>query len=304
MTSKVDDSFDPAQPALIVTFGSTNRKHRALVRTATVLGKASGCDVGLVAPDVSHVHCLIVRSPEGFRLRDCASRTGTRLNGDMVTEAMLRDGDILQVGPFSFRLYLPPHLAPAPVSAGPAPEGTALESTQGALVHRQAELDRQAAILRERSREYDQRLHQLEQAERDLACDRETLDQEFAALHVRLQQVEQEVSRRQTEVESDLRTRWEELQTRLRREEEQRRAEQEQARPADGEWARRLEIRQRELDHFAEHLQRTRRQLHQQAESLRQTRQQLDLTLEERVWTRGPRAEGREKWPVEKLTVD
>ncbi len=205
MVMKPSDSFDPDQPALIVTYGSTGKRHRALNRPALVLGKARGCDIGLVAPDVSNLHCVIARTPDGFQVRDCASRTGTRLNGRAVTEALLHDGDVLQVGPFSFRVYLPPHLNPGRgAEAGKRTrrlERSRRSLARFALAYRrrlrehqaraddlvalQADLDQRLTVLRGQVQEYEQRFRQLEQAERDLAADRAALDQEAAELRAR-----------------------------------------------------------------------------------------------------------------------
>jgi hypothetical protein len=95
-------------PALVVTYGNTTRRHRPLEGDLVVLGRARSCDVALVSPEVAPVHCLIARTGSGWRLRDCTGRGGTRLNGEAVTaEVPLNDGDVLQVGTFSFEAHLP-----------------------------------------------------------------------------------------------------------------------------------------------------------------------------------------------------
>jgi hypothetical protein len=81
--------------------------------------------------------------------------------------------------------------------------------------------DRQAAALAEQARCIGQRQRELEQAERDLACDRETLNQEFVALQARILQTEQELGHRETEVEAAIRARWEQFQQHLRTAQEQ-----------------------------------------------------------------------------------
>ena len=101
-------SSTPTQPTLIVKNGNTQRKYRRLDKDVLVLGRAAGCDVGLDAPDVAPVHCVIVRTADGWRVRDCTGRGGTRLNGQSIQDAALTDDDVLQVGSFSFALHLPP----------------------------------------------------------------------------------------------------------------------------------------------------------------------------------------------------
>jgi pSer/pThr/pTyr-binding forkhead associated (FHA) protein len=116
MVTSSDQEFDSTQPALILLFGSAGKKHRLLDRDAIIIGRARGCDLGLDAPDVSSVHCVVSRGPSGFHLRDCQSRSGTKHNGNAVRETLLRDGDLLQIGPFSFRVHLPTSGADAAAS--------------------------------------------------------------------------------------------------------------------------------------------------------------------------------------------
>ncbi len=108
MTSKHDDATtDLTKPSLILVHGTTARCNRLLDQDALLIGRARGCDLGLDAPDISHAHCVISRQPDGFRIRDLGSRAGTRVNGNKIREERLTDGDLLQIGPFSFRVHLP-----------------------------------------------------------------------------------------------------------------------------------------------------------------------------------------------------
>ena len=97
-----------ARPAtttvLILTHGGAEQKTFLLNKNAITLGKARGCDIILDSDDV---HCVICRSSGFYEVRDCNSRTGVQVNGDAVTEAVLHDGDALQVGNFTFQVVLP-----------------------------------------------------------------------------------------------------------------------------------------------------------------------------------------------------
>jgi hypothetical protein len=295
----------------------------------TVLGKARGCDIGLVAPDVSNVHCVIIHLADQFHIRDCASRSGTRLNGQAVTEAVLADGDILQVGPFSFQVHLPPARPAPPPNDKEADRCRRLErsrkhlarlalaqrrrlrelrvdprSGNGAavLAARQADLDRQAAGLRDQLRDLEQRTRQLDQAARDLACDRETLDQEYAALQSRVQQAELELARRREEAEADIRARWEQLQQQGRQEEERGRADRAQAQARE-EACRALEARRQELDRFHQQLQQTERRLHEQEEHFKQSQQQLALEFDILRSDQQARREEKERWDLDQAAA-
>src|SRR5262245_32521682 len=94
-------------PVLAPLFGS-DKKPRHLDKEVASIGRARGCDITLDANEVSAVHCIFFRSMAGgFRIRDCGSRTGTRLNGANVKNSRVADGDVLQIGPFSFEIRLP-----------------------------------------------------------------------------------------------------------------------------------------------------------------------------------------------------
>ena len=52
---------------------------------------------------VSREHAIIVRDGADVRIMDASSLNGTYLNGNIVDEASLKDGDILQIGTFQLR---------------------------------------------------------------------------------------------------------------------------------------------------------------------------------------------------------
>jgi pSer/pThr/pTyr-binding forkhead associated (FHA) protein len=180
------------QPALILMYGVTEHKYRALDKDAIIVGRARGCDIGLEAPDISNLHCVITRGIGGFQVRDCTSRAGTRVNGDSISEAVLHDGDVLQMGPFSFRVQLPPDKLPGSAVEARLKHLARSRNNLARLalgyrrrVHQrprsarpEQELDQNASGLRERVRDYAKRIDQLEEGERALTRDREALLQE------------------------------------------------------------------------------------------------------------------------------
>jgi pSer/pThr/pTyr-binding forkhead associated (FHA) protein len=206
--------LSPAEtmPALVVTHGNTANKHRPLKGDTMVLGRARGCDLRLEAPDISDVHAVIVRRPDGLHIRDCNSRTGIRLNGAPVRDAMLRDGDTLQVGLFSFQVLLPggADAASTPIDhldadAEPllrlrrsrhrlAERALALRrrlreeragrqsAAEQELAERRSELERVTEALQSQLLACDQRGRALDEAEREISRDRALLDQERAEL--------------------------------------------------------------------------------------------------------------------------
>jgi hypothetical protein len=209
MRKEREDKLEPGQPTLIVTYGNTTRKHRPLDRDVTVLGRAPGCDVGLESPEVAPVHCLIVRVLDGWRLRDCSGRLGTRLNGRSAHDEVLRDDDVLQVGTFSFKLHLPagsPSAAFAPsrqelvatptapsLTPAAAPATADQARAEAGLDQRQAELDRREENLAALQCDCDDRLAQLQQLEHTLANRCAALDQERAAFQAHVEKAKREL---------------------------------------------------------------------------------------------------------------
>ena len=227
----MDRRQEQALPALVSMYGGVDKKHWPLKRDVATLGRTKGCDIVLEAPDVSGLHCLVWAFQGGFQVRDCNSRAGTQLNGDRITEATLHDGDILQIGPFSFRLVLP-----AGQKKGPARrdersrhlERSRRKLAQFALAHRkklqslqqamlgdsgpaQLDLNQKVSGLRRRYRDFEQRIRQLEEGERDLSKDRVAFDQERKEQLARIKKAEQELDRRQKEVHADLEARRQEI---------------------------------------------------------------------------------------------
>jgi chromosome segregation ATPase len=234
------------QPALVPLFGGLDKRPRPLDRDVITIGRARGCDIGLDAPDISTLHCLLYRTAEGYRIQDCASRTGILVNGDLPRRVVLADGDILQIGPFSFTVSIPTSFRPDARKLA-AERLDHYQRSRRNLVHLalnlrgrlhrasanpgdagQAELNRKAADLRNRLRQYDHRLNQLETAERDLEADRAQLRRERDSHEAHVQQVEGESAKRLEAADQEIHARWQEFQQRCIQEEQQRSVEDRQ----------------------------------------------------------------------------
>src|SRR4051794_31825760 len=75
---------NPNQPALVPIAGNCDRKPRSIEREVTTIGRARGTDLCLEANEISTLHCILYRTAEGYRIRDCNSRCGTRINGGSI----------------------------------------------------------------------------------------------------------------------------------------------------------------------------------------------------------------------------
>jgi len=75
----------------------------ALTDEAATIGRLPGCAVPLSDPQSSRQHAEVRRGPDGFHVVDLGSTNGTTVNGTLVGEQLLRDGDVIGVGNTAIR---------------------------------------------------------------------------------------------------------------------------------------------------------------------------------------------------------
>jgi hypothetical protein len=75
----------------------------ALGEEPTVIGRMPECAVPLSDPQVSRRHAEIRRDDFGFRVVDLGSTNGTQVNGVVVKDHLLEDGDVIVIGATSLR---------------------------------------------------------------------------------------------------------------------------------------------------------------------------------------------------------
>jgi len=87
-----------SQPKLIVMSPDQPPATYELEEEYTHVGRAAGNEIALPFPSVSNRHCIFILSGPDIVLRDLNSSNGTLINGEPVTEVVLRPGDVIQVG--------------------------------------------------------------------------------------------------------------------------------------------------------------------------------------------------------------
>ena len=92
--------LDEAGPVgmLRIVNGEAQGQIFALERAATTAGRGTDSDIVLLDLGVSRRHVVIIRHPEGFRLKDAQSGNGSFVNGVVVKESELYDGDVIRLG--------------------------------------------------------------------------------------------------------------------------------------------------------------------------------------------------------------
>jgi chromosome segregation ATPase len=158
---------------LVVHNGRLSGARKALGAALTLVGRAEGCEVRLNVEGVLPIHCAVVHGPDGLVLRALPGAL-TLLNGEPVAEGPLRDGDVIAVGPFQFRVTAPP---------GPPPiDRAALEREKDALRIQAAAVVAQQAALAEEEARLQQRRVALERQEAQLSVHLEERRQKLVEL--------------------------------------------------------------------------------------------------------------------------
>ncbi len=189
------DSPEPAPVAggLVVQNGRQAGASRSLHAPVTLIGRAPGCDIRLNVESVHPLHCALLPSPAGLILRDLGSDSGTFVNDQRVSSCLLRDGDILGVGPFRLLVRWPHQAQDTPDAVPRAGEVDALRVQAAAVAAQQAGLfeeenrlqQRRAALERQEEQlaaHLEQKRQQLVELREQVKSERHKLKQERAGL--------------------------------------------------------------------------------------------------------------------------
>src|SRR5262245_53960176 len=124
---------------LIVNPTSSNRREIPLSRsTLLAIGRDPSND--LVLPDamVSRRHAVVEWRGSQFFLRDCNSSNGSVVNGDRISERLLRDGDLVAIG--TARLLFRDDLAEPGAKVVPHPSSPKLQCPACSAEYRKGDL--------------------------------------------------------------------------------------------------------------------------------------------------------------------
>jgi pSer/pThr/pTyr-binding forkhead associated (FHA) protein len=100
------DRANSELPVLIGQAGPLNGQ-RWLIKDAIMVGRDSECDVVIPDRQVSRYHARLTRSEDGVIIEDLASKNGSFLRGDRISEPeLLQDGDLIQIALVQSFVYL------------------------------------------------------------------------------------------------------------------------------------------------------------------------------------------------------
>lgn len=85
-------------PSLVFVSGPHTGQAIALLPTTLTIGREHDNNVEIKDPDVARYHARILRERDDFVVEDLNSSTGTWINGERQTRAVLSHGDVIRVG--------------------------------------------------------------------------------------------------------------------------------------------------------------------------------------------------------------
>jgi two-component system cell cycle response regulator len=91
---------------LVVIEGTKRGRKYDIGRRETTIGRTTDTDIEVSDDSVSPIHATITADATGVRIRDDGSTHGTRVNGVIIREAFLDNGDVIVMGDHSFKLLL------------------------------------------------------------------------------------------------------------------------------------------------------------------------------------------------------
>ncbi len=85
-------------PRLIVIKGTDEGKQFPLTGELISIGRDSSSRVRLTDTESSRRHAELIRTPDGYRIRDVGSANGTYVNSQSIRDVLLQPGDQVQIG--------------------------------------------------------------------------------------------------------------------------------------------------------------------------------------------------------------
>ena len=108
---------------VLLSQGLIGRTHELTVDTTTI-GRVEDNTFPIAEASVSSHHCEILRKGTEIVVRDLNSTNGTFINGEKITESVLKPGQILRLGQIEMRLETEAAATPSPATSKKTQENT------------------------------------------------------------------------------------------------------------------------------------------------------------------------------------
>lgn len=120
---------------VVLSTGSAEGKALPINTAQFIIGRDPQCNLRPASAMISKRHCAVLVKSGQVYLRDFDSTNGTFLNDAPIKgEVVLKHGDILKVGPLSFRAEIEGAPAPVKPTPPPKPKGVSDEDAAAALL--------------------------------------------------------------------------------------------------------------------------------------------------------------------------
>src|SRR4051794_7824107 len=100
--------------AYLVVRSGQREVHRGELRDALIIGRAPECDIQLLDPRISRMHCRIDRDGNDWVVIDLGSSNGTFAKGEKVERHVLIDGGSFEIGDERVIFHADEMMAPRP----------------------------------------------------------------------------------------------------------------------------------------------------------------------------------------------
>ena len=104
---------------VVLNAAAAGRSHELNVEKTTI-GRVEDNSFQIAEPSVSSQHCEILVEGDNVVVKDLNSTNGTFINGEKISEGVLKPGQVLRLGQIEIRLENGAGAAPAPAAAAPA----------------------------------------------------------------------------------------------------------------------------------------------------------------------------------------
>jgi DNA-binding winged helix-turn-helix (wHTH) protein len=104
-----EESMDRANSELPVLIGQAGplNGQRWLIKDSVMVGRDAECEVVIPDRQISRYHARMTRAEDGVIIEDLASKNGTFLRGERISEpSLLQDGDLIQIALVQSFVYL------------------------------------------------------------------------------------------------------------------------------------------------------------------------------------------------------
>lgn len=125
---------------VVLSAGMTGRTHELKVDKTTI-GRVEDNTFQISEPSVSSHHCEVLLRGEEVLVKDLNSTNGSYINGEKITESVLKPGQTLRLGQIELRLETDAGM-PAPSSAtAPAPQAASKKTDHTMVMQRGVSLN-------------------------------------------------------------------------------------------------------------------------------------------------------------------